>query len=139
MFSTVLLVAVIAVFCIGNNIQMSSVAFELNLLITLVAWNFQVTVIHINAISKNAADDKIRQALRRFAAEQPAPATVILISGLFFSCLPPLPFPEIDIIGAMVIIWRARGKYQVCSVQYCMQQLYTVNCTHMNRPNSSVD
>jgi len=40
-------------------------------------------VIHINAISKNTADDKIRQALRRFAADHPAPATVILISGLF--------------------------------------------------------
>ena len=40
-------------------------------------------MIHINAISKNTADDKIRQALRRFAAEHPAPATVILISGLF--------------------------------------------------------
>jgi len=42
-------------------------------------------VIHINAISKNTADDKIRQALRRFAAEHPAPATVILISGLLVS------------------------------------------------------
>jgi len=38
-------------------------------------------VIHINAVSKNTADDKIRQALRRFAAEHSAPATVILISG----------------------------------------------------------
>jgi len=44
-----------------------------------------VTVIHINAVSKNTADDKIRQALRRFAAEHPAPATVVLISGLFGS------------------------------------------------------
>jgi len=42
-------------------------------------------VIHINAVSKNTADDKIRQALRRFAAEHPTPATVILISGLFSS------------------------------------------------------
>jgi len=32
-----------------------------------------------------------------------------------------------------------RETYQVCSVQYCVQQLYTVNCTHMNRPNSSLD
>jgi len=23
-----------------------------------------------------------------------------------------------------------RENYQVCSVQYCVQQLYTVNCTH---------
>ena len=37
---------------------------------------------------------------------------------------------------------RVEGKgenHQVCSVQYCVQQLYTVNCTHMNRPNSSLD
>ena len=26
-----------------------------------------------------------------------------------------------------------RENYQVCSVQYCVHQLYTVNCTHMNR------
>jgi len=31
------------------------------------------------------------------------------------------PFPQIDIIGAMVIVWRARGKI-IRSVQYCMQQ-----------------
>jgi len=49
------------------------------------------------------------------------------------------PFPQTDIIGAMVIVWRVRGKnYQVCSVQYCVQQLCTVH-THMNGPNSSLD
>jgi len=32
-----------------------------------------------------------------------------------------------------------RENYQVCSVQYCAQQLCTVQCTHMNRPNSSLD
>ena len=42
------------------------------------------------------------------------------------------PFPQIDIIGAVVIVWRVRGKnYQVCSVQYCVQQLCTVQCTHI--------
>jgi len=42
------------------------------------------------------------------------------------------PFPQIDIIGAVVIVWRLRGKnYQVCSVQYCVQQLCTVWCTHI--------
>jgi len=42
------------------------------------------------------------------------------------------PFPQIDIIGAVVIVWRLRGKnYQVCSVQYCVQQLCTVRCTHI--------
>ena len=31
-----------------------------------------------------------------------------------------------------------RENYQVCSVQYCVQQLCTVQCTHKNRPNSCV-
>jgi len=35
----------------------------------------------VNAIAKNAADDKLRQSLRRFAHTYPAPATVVLISG----------------------------------------------------------
>jgi len=29
-----------------------------------------------------------------------------------------------------------RENYQICFIQYCVQQLYTVQCTHMNRPNS---
>ena len=34
-----------------------------------------------------------------------------------------------------------RDNYQVCSMQYCVQQLCTVQCTHicMNRPNSSLE
>jgi len=32
-----------------------------------------------------------------------------------------------------------RENYQVCSVQYCVQQLCTVQCTHINRANSSLD
>jgi len=32
-----------------------------------------------------------------------------------------------------------RENYHVCSVQYCVQQLCTVQCTHMNGPNSSLD
>ena len=31
-----------------------------------------------------------------------------------------------------------RENYQVCSVQYCAQQLGTMQCTHMNRPSSSL-
>ena len=42
---------------------------------------FQVTLVHVNAIAKNAADDKLRQSLRRFAHTYPAPSTVVLISG----------------------------------------------------------
>nr|XP_006818683.1 PREDICTED: meiosis arrest female protein 1-like [Saccoglossus kowalevskii] len=41
----------------------------------------QVTVAHINATAKNAADDKLRQSLRRFADTHNSPATVVLISG----------------------------------------------------------
>nr|XP_022317028.1 meiosis regulator and mRNA stability factor 1-like [Crassostrea virginica] len=40
----------------------------------------QVNVVHINATSKNAADDKIRQSLRRFSDTHSPPATVVLIS-----------------------------------------------------------
>uniref|UniRef100_A0A3Q3GNY6 Meiosis regulator and mRNA stability factor 1 n=1 Tax=Labrus bergylta TaxID=56723 RepID=A0A3Q3GNY6_9LABR len=43
--------------------------------------NCQVTVAHINAIAKNAADDKLRQSLRRFAETHTAPATVVLVSS----------------------------------------------------------
>ena len=32
-----------------------------------------------------------------------------------------------------------RENYQVCSVQYCAQQLYTVNCTHIWTELSSLD
>ena len=42
---------------------------------------FFFSVVHINATSKNAADDKLRQSLRRFAQSYPPPATVILVSG----------------------------------------------------------
>ena len=35
------------------------------------------------------------------------------------------PFPQIGIIGAMMIVWR------VCSVRYCVQQLCTVQCVHV--------
>lgn len=47
----------------------------------------QVTVAHINATAKNAADDKLRQSLRRFADTHAAPATVILVS-CELPCLP---------------------------------------------------
>ncbi|XP_057194060.1 meiosis regulator and mRNA stability factor 1 isoform X1 [Triplophysa rosa] len=43
--------------------------------------NCQVTVAHINATAKNAADDKLRQSLRRFAETHAAPASVIVVSS----------------------------------------------------------
>ena len=42
---------------------------------------FQVNVVHIDAISKNAADDKLRQNIRRFADIYSPPATIVLISS----------------------------------------------------------
>ncbi|XP_066927904.1 meiosis regulator and mRNA stability factor 1-like [Clytia hemisphaerica] len=41
----------------------------------------QINIIHINATSKNAADDKVKQALRRFGQTHTPPATIVLISG----------------------------------------------------------
>ncbi|KAK3091075.1 hypothetical protein FSP39_016962 [Pinctada imbricata] len=43
--------------------------------------NAQVNVVHINATSKNAADDKLRQSLRRFADNNTPPASLVLISS----------------------------------------------------------
>ncbi|KAL8579349.1 hypothetical protein ACOMHN_026714 [Nucella lapillus] len=43
--------------------------------------NGQVNVVHISATAKNAADDKIRQSLRRFADTHPPETKVVLISG----------------------------------------------------------
>ncbi|XP_054713490.1 meiosis regulator and mRNA stability factor 1-like [Uloborus diversus] len=40
----------------------------------------QVTVVHISATSKNAADDKIKQCMRRFVDTHSAPSTLLLIS-----------------------------------------------------------
>lgn len=42
---------------------------------------FQVNVVHINAGSKNAADDKLRQCLRRFADSHSPNSKVILLSS----------------------------------------------------------
>lgn len=55
------------------NKESKSVVEELN--------NCQVTVAHINATAKNAADDKLRQSLRRFAETHSAPAKVVLVSS----------------------------------------------------------
>ncbi|TRY56306.1 hypothetical protein DNTS_031848 [Danionella cerebrum] len=49
----------------------------------------RVTVAHINAMAKNAADDKLRQCLRRFAETHSAPATVV--PGVSLLCVDHLP------------------------------------------------
>ncbi|XP_005112252.1 meiosis regulator and mRNA stability factor 1 [Aplysia californica] len=41
----------------------------------------QINVVHINATAKNAADDKIRQSLRRFSDSHPPGTKVVLISS----------------------------------------------------------
>ncbi|XP_055952236.1 meiosis regulator and mRNA stability factor 1-like isoform X3 [Argiope bruennichi] len=40
----------------------------------------QVTVVHISATSKNAADDKLKQCMKRFVDTHGTPATLLLIS-----------------------------------------------------------
>ncbi|XP_018577487.1 meiosis regulator and mRNA stability factor 1 [Anoplophora glabripennis] len=41
----------------------------------------QVNLIHVSSTSKNAADEKLRQSLRRFAEVHSAPSGIVLISG----------------------------------------------------------
>ena len=36
---------------------------------------------HVNAIAKNAADDKLKHSIRRFTQTFPPPATMVLVSG----------------------------------------------------------
>jgi len=51
------------------------------------------------------------------------------------------PFPQIDIIGAMVIVWRVRGKIigsVLCNI-VCNNCTQCNAHTHMNRTNSSLD
>jgi len=50
------------------------------------------------------------------------------------------PFPRIDIIGAVVIVWRLRGKIirsVLCNIVSTI--VLSAMLTHMNRPNRSVD
>ncbi|XP_058795301.1 meiosis regulator and mRNA stability factor 1 [Phymastichus coffea] len=41
----------------------------------------QVDLIHVSSTSKNAADEKLRQSIRRFADTHGSPAAIVLISG----------------------------------------------------------
>ena len=41
----------------------------------------KVTVVHVSAVAKNSADDKLRQKLHHFAHTYHPPCTVVLISG----------------------------------------------------------
>ena len=58
------------------------------------------------------------------------------------SCLSttPPPFPQIDNIGAMMIVWRVRGKIirsVLCNI--VCNNVHSAMHTHMNIPNSSLD
>jgi len=50
------------------------------------------------------------------------------------------PFPKIDIIGAMVIVWRVRGNISglFCAI-LCTTIVHSAVHTHVNGPNSSLD
>ncbi|CAB3364342.1 Hypothetical predicted protein [Cloeon dipterum] len=41
----------------------------------------QIDVVHVSSMCKNAADEKLRQALRRFAERHGSPAAVVLMTG----------------------------------------------------------
>jgi len=51
-----------------------------------------------------------------------------------------LPFPQIDIIGAMLIVWRVRGKLSglFCAI-LCAAIVHSAMHTHINIPNNSLD
>jgi len=52
------------------------------------------------------------------------------------------PFPQIVTIGAVVVVWRVRGKIirsVLCNIVHNSCAQYSALCTHMNRPNSSLD
>ena len=46
-----------------------------------VSFKFQVNLIHVASTCKNAADEKLRQTIRRFADIHGSPAAIIIISG----------------------------------------------------------
>lgn len=51
------------------------------MLLLFCYYSIQVTVVHISATSKNAADDKLKQCMKRFVDTHGAPSTLLLISG----------------------------------------------------------
>lgn len=48
---------------------------------------WQVTVVHISNEHKNAADEKLRQCMRKFCDSHKAPVTLVLISGDWYWCI----------------------------------------------------
>jgi len=56
-----------------------------------------------------------------------------------FCELTPPPFPQIDIIGATVIVWRAEGKSSGLFCAVLCAIVHSELHAHMNRTNSSLD
>jgi len=48
----------------------------------MISCNFyQVNLVHVTSVCKNAADEKLRLSMRRFADLHGSPAAVVLVSG----------------------------------------------------------
>ncbi|KAG9277506.1 meiosis regulator and mRNA stability factor 1 isoform X1 [Astyanax mexicanus] len=83
--------------------------------------NCQVTVAHINATAKNAADDKLRQSLRRFAETHTAPATVIVVSS------------DVNFASELSDL-RHRHRFQVILVHKSQASLALLQHAHVHVP-----
>jgi len=72
--------------------------------------------------------------------EAVADPVVKMWNGLDPPSFPPLPLPSNRHHRSNGDCQEGkRENYQVCSVQYCVQRLCSVQCTHVSRPNSSLD
>ena len=64
---------------------MNSIVHKVKLILPVLTFfillSALVTVVHIKGTAKNAADEKLRQSIRRFADEHKPPATIIIITG----------------------------------------------------------
>lgn len=63
------------------NLAQASGKFNVNRIFFLTFFLLQVTVVHVSATSKNAADEKLKSLLRRFGATHTSPGTVVLLSS----------------------------------------------------------
>ncbi|XP_022900382.2 meiosis regulator and mRNA stability factor 1 isoform X1 [Onthophagus taurus] len=77
----------------------------------------QVNLIHVSSTSKNAADEKLRQSLRRYAETYSAPSAVVLISG------------DINFAGDLSDL-RYRKKIQVILIHNCNAADALISCAN---------
>jgi len=96
-------------------------------LYSLYAWLLLLSSVHSRATC--------HQPLNRYTVSQVKPLQTTVQLGLrrcgalFVICQPPLPSNRYHQSNDDCLEGK-RENYQVCSVQYCVQQLYTVNCIH---------